>query len=68
MRRRKRMSKATLDKYRVLALERRLWEHSTGPKTEEGKRRVSMNALKHGMFTAEAILTRDAARAVLNIG
>lgn len=33
---------------RDLAIERRLWEHSTGPRTPEGKMRCRLNKLKHG--------------------
>jgi len=29
------------------------WQRSTGPKTVEGKSRVSLNAFKHGMRSAE---------------
>jgi hypothetical protein len=31
-------------------------QHSTGPRTAEGKTRASMNALKHGIFAAEIVL------------
>jgi hypothetical protein len=31
-------------------------QHSTGPRTAEGKARASMNALKHGMFAGEVVL------------
>ena len=31
------------------------WQNSTGPKTAEGKGRVSQNALKHGLRSAELI-------------
>ena len=30
----------------------RLWESDNGPKTEAGKKRSSMNAMKHGMNSA----------------
>lgn len=30
------------------ALQNRPWEHSTGPKTQAGKNRSKMNALRHG--------------------
>ncbi len=33
---------------------------STGPKTEEGKARISAASLKHGRFTNEAIAKRKA--------
>jgi hypothetical protein len=29
------------------------WEHSTGAKTEAGKKFSTMNALKHGWYSAE---------------
>jgi protein subunit release factor B len=32
-------------------------QKSTGPKTAEGKAVVSQNAVKHGLFAAEAVIT-----------
>ena len=32
---------------------------STGPKTAEGKEKVSKNAAKHGLFAAEAVITGE---------
>jgi len=32
---------------------------STGPKTAEGKAKVSKNAVKHGLFAAEAVITGE---------
>ena len=32
---------------------------STGPKTAEGKAKVSKNAVKHGLFAAEAVVTGE---------
>jgi hypothetical protein len=32
---------------------------STGPKTAEGKEKVSKNAVKHGLFAAEAVVTGE---------
>jgi len=32
---------------------------STGPKTDEGKAVVSQNAIKHGLFAAEAVITGE---------
>ena len=34
------------------------WEKSTGPRSDEGKRRVRDNGVKHGAYTAEAIVMR----------
>ena len=32
---------------------------STGPRTEEGKARVSLNALKHGLLARDAVLPSE---------
>ena len=46
------MGKGWTDERRAKAAERikhtRPWEKATGPRTEKGKKRSSMNALKHG--------------------
>ena len=34
----------------------KLWNHSTGAKTIEGKKASSVNALKHGFRSADAIV------------
>jgi hypothetical protein len=34
-------------------------QKSTGPKTDEGKAAVSKNAVKHGLFAAEAVVTSE---------
>jgi hypothetical protein len=34
-------------------------QKSTGPKTDEGKAVVSQNAVKHGLFAAEAVITGE---------
>ena len=34
-------------------------QHSTGPKSDEGKKRSSMNALKHGLTAVEAVLPNE---------
>ncbi|MGC1677754.1 MAG: hypothetical protein WA740_09485 [Candidatus Binataceae bacterium] len=41
---------------RKLAANRRNSSRSTGPRTARGKRRASLNALKHGMFAKELVL------------
>lgn len=52
-----------LQRLRVAALRNRPWEHATGPRTAEGKRRASMNSLKTGRYTAERrAWRRDALR------
>ena len=34
-------------------------QKSTGPQTDEGKAVVSQNAVKHGLFAAEAVITGE---------
>ena len=34
-------------------------QKSTGPQTAEGKAVVSQNAVKHGLFAAEAVITGE---------
>ncbi len=34
-------------------------QKSTGPRTDEGKAVVSQNAIKHGLFAAEAVITGE---------
>jgi hypothetical protein len=49
----------------------RPWEHSTGPKSEEGKVRVSRNAFKGGtraMLRELARLLREQAEALKRMG
>lgn len=43
---------------RKIEANRRNALHSTGPKTERGKRAVSRNAIKHGLLAREAVITQ----------
>ena len=49
---------------RELALGRRPWDRSTGPRTAAGKQRSRRNSFKHGMFSAEAITLRQTIRMI----
>lgn len=42
----------------VLIQQWRPWERSSGPKTDNGKAKVSKNALKHGARSAETLKVR----------
>jgi hypothetical protein len=44
----------------------RPWDNSTGPKSREGKARVSRNALKHGNRSAQAIAKARAFRDLID--
>src|SRR4051794_11289540 len=50
--RRYRLSPGVLIPVQNAARRRRLWEKSTGPRTEAGKPRSKLNATKHGLFSA----------------
>ena len=41
------------------AINRANSQHSTGPRTEAGKRRSSLNALRHGLTAASAVLPSE---------
>jgi hypothetical protein len=54
-----RLSPRGLRSLRAAARRVRPWEHSTGPRSENGKSRSKMNAYKHGLRSAETLsLTR----------
>lgn len=40
---------------------------STGPKTEEGKKRIGSAHLKHGRYTKEAVVARNQFRELLKV-
>ena len=43
----------------TVARKHRIWEKSTGPKTQEGKERIRENAVKHGMRSKTAIRLQE---------
>jgi len=63
--RRYRLSPTGLASLQAAALSKRPWEQSTGPKTKEGKRRSSSNALRHGERSVPCSEMRRAIRAAL---
>ncbi len=54
-----------LEKLRQAALLNQPWLKSTGPRTERGKARSSMNALRHGCRSVQAIANRKTLNAAL---
>lgn len=50
---------------RLTALVNRPWEHSTGPKSVRGKRKMSMNSQTHGTRSAAYLIAVGYADAVL---
>lgn len=46
----------------ALIRQQKPWEHTTGPKTAEGKKASSRNALKHGLTSAESHVFTGALR------
>ena len=55
------------ERLRRAILVRRPWLTSTGPRTQEGKAKSRLNALRHGRFTFERRLWRRRARRFLRL-
>ncbi len=49
---------ATVSVFRA-TINRQNAQHSTGPRTEAGKRRSSLNALQHGLTATSAVLPSE---------
>ena len=43
-------------------------QHSTGPRTENGKARVALNALKHGLTGKQIVLPHEDRRTAIFFG
>ena len=56
-----------VESYRQACLRNKPWLHSTGPRTPEGKRRVSQNARKHGRYSRETKRQRAHHRAQFHL-
>lgn len=50
-----RWTPAAKERQRQLIQQQQPWKHSTGPRTAAGKAKVSRNAQKHGLRSADAI-------------
>jgi len=65
--RRYRQTPAGREAKRAAALLHKPWLHSTGPRTPAGKRRSALNALRHGLKSAEAVEYQQALADVMRL-